>query len=626
MSRAKVIRIRDAPPGDARNIGIPASRLAILAQAGVGVPDGFIVTQEFLESVIGAEAKERMRALGKGAKSAGTADRAALHEEASRTLSDGVIPWELEMELAKALQPMPQGAWLAPSREDGGTPVFAPVRSKNALVERVREIWSTAIGAESPEGWHEPFSPIVAFAARDYEASGLAEMSADGRGHVSVEAAFGLPQALSDRKVSRDRYSWSLAESRQTKADVVRQRWQYTVSERGVSRVDVAPALAEERKLSEDSLAGLASAVKDAAEALDGLPAVVWGIAGDVCEILWVLDLKPWEHPPKLPVQASPPAAHARTQAHEALPVTATRLMIYGEAGTQPGITPEIAGVFPLEIGGWVKGNILAHPGSPEGLSMEQVRTGLAAALETSAKAAGPRQVVASLSSLTSQEFAGMPGGDKLEPSESNPLLGFRGGARHLSAGHGKLLEAELSAVALARQSGARNLSLSLPFVRTTDELSALAARARSAGLERGQDFKLWMSVDVPSNVLQAREFAALCDGLAVRLEPLYHLLSAVDPGSKYLADAGFARPADEGVRRAVSEVIVRARETGKPVVLCGERLHEASEVLETAVREGVDAVSTRPEHIHQLARAVAAVEQRILLEGAARLRGGGVA
>jgi pyruvate,water dikinase len=163
-------------------------------------------------------------------------------------------------------------------------------------------------------------------------------------------------------------------------------------------------------------------------------------------------------------------------------------------------------------------------------------------------------------------------------------------------------------------------------LVRTTDELLALAARARSLGLERGQDFKLWMFVEVPSNVFMAEDFANLCDGLAIRLEPLYQLLAAVDPGSAYLADAGFARPSDEGARRAVAEVICRARSAGKPVIICGDKLHEAREVLETAVREGVDAVSAPQQYLAQLAKAVASIEQRILLESAARLRSGGKA
>jgi hypothetical protein len=75
-----------------------------------------------------------------------------------------------------------------------------------------------------------------------------------------------------------------------------------------------------------------------------------------------------------------------------------------------------------------------------------------------------------------------------------------------------------------------------------------------------------------------------------------------------------------------VAEVIARARSAGKPVVICGEKLHEAREVLETSIREGVDGVSAPPQHIVQLARAVAGIEQRILLEGAARLRSGGKA
>ncbi len=635
-----VVPIKDAPPADFRNLGVPASRLAVLAQAGISVPDGFVVSQEVLSSVLAGELGQSLAALGVRAEKAGQGERQALRAEAAKLLDDAGLPWELEMELAKALEPMAQGAWLAPSQEDGGTPVFAPVRTKNALVGRVREIWSAVLDSEKPEGWHEPFAPVVAIAARDYEVSGIAELGGDARAHVDVEAVFGLPQALSDRKVLRDKYRWSVAESRPLNAEIAKQRWQYSVSERGVSRMDVAPALSGERKLSEDSLAGLASAVTAAAEALDGSPAVVWALEDEEIKILWVLDLKPYERRPLKTAKAAGKASVGKatepstaegnsspqTSSSERMPVTATRLLASCEMGSEPPVAQEIQGIFPLSIDTWLKANLLSHPQSPDGEAIQAMKNALAVALEAYAKAARPRQVVVSLSNLTSDDFAAMPGGEKYEPGERNPLMGFRGGARHLSQGHARLLDAELSAVALARQRGARNLSLALPFVRTTDEMGALAARARDAGLERGQDFKLWMFVEVPSNVFLAEEFATLCDGLAIRLEPLYQLLSAVDPGSVYLADAGFARPADEGARRAVARVIQRAHSAGKPVIVCGERLHEAPEVLETAIREGVDGVSAPPGRVAELARAAASIEQRILLEGAARLRNGGKA
>ncbi|MFH0816160.1 MAG: putative PEP-binding protein [Methanobacteriota archaeon] len=624
MPNRNVIPIKDAPPGDFKNLGVPASRLAALAQAGLAIPEGFVVSQEMLNTVLDADTVAKLRDLGLRAGKADEAEGAALCREAGKILGEAGMPWETEMELAKALEAMPQGAWLAPSQEDGGIPVFAPVRTKNALIERVREIWATVLDADSPETWHEPFSPVVAMAAQDFEVSGIAELATEGRAFIDIEAVFGLPQAMSDRKIARDKYRWSVAESRQLRADVAKQRWQYSIADKGVSRVDVSPALGGERKLSEDALAGLASAVQGAADALDGAPAVVWAIADDEVKILWVLDLKPYERRPKK-AEVKPAAAPVQA-VQDALPVTATKLMVSAEVGSEPPAGAEVQGAFPISIDSFLKANLLAHPQSPEGASLESFKAGLPTALESYAKAMRPRQVVVSLSNLSSEEFAALPGGGRFEPAERNPLMGFRGSARHLSVGNDKLLDAELSAIAAARQRGARNLSLALPFVRTTDELLALAARARSLGLERGQDFKLWMFVEVPSNVFMAEDFANLCDGLAIRLEPLYQLLAAVDPGSAYLADAGFARPSDEGARRAVAEVICRARSAGKPVVICGEKLHEAREVLETAIREGVDAVSAPPQHLTQLARAVAGIEQRILLEGAARLRSGGKA
>jgi hypothetical protein len=570
-----------------------------------------------------------LKKLVDSAAAAGGAERAKLLGESMAILNGVALDWEVEMEMAKALGRMPQGAWLAPSRDDRGLPVLAPARTKNALVERVREIWSRVLDAEKPETWAEPFAPVAVLAAADYETSGVAEMKA---GNLDVEAAFGLPHSLADRKSARDRYRWSYDEERELKADVSKQRWQFTISDRGVSRVELAESLAGERKLGEDALAGLASLVGSASEVLGGAPSVVWGMDGDDIRILWVMDVRPpverreaargeTARPSAAPEPASPQPQMADDVR---LPVTATRLFASCELGAATVGLERAQGVLPLSVDAWLKANILAHPLSREGGGLESLGAGLASALESHAKAVLPRPVIASLSNLTSEEFAAMPGGERFEPEERNPMLGFRGGARHLSAGNEGLLEAELSAVADARRRGARNLSLALPFVRTTDELSALNQRVRSAGLERGQDFKLWMFADVPSNVFLVEQFAALCDGIAIRIEPLHHLMAAVDPGSPFLADAGYARLAAEGSVKAVARVISGAHSAGRQAALCGDRLHESPELLDAAVREGVDAVSTAPGRTGMLARVVAATEQRILLESAARQRAGG--
>lgn len=591
--------------------------MAALAQAGLNVPEGFIITQEALEQTLSGEAAGKLAQLGGEAKKADDKGRLELHREAVAVVADATLPWELEMELAKALDAMPEGAWLAPSQEGGGIPVFAPVRSKNALVERVKELWAAVLEPDAPENWHEPFSPVVAIKAIELEVSGLAEMSREGKGALDVEAIFGLPQALIDRKIMRDKYRYSTTEYRQLRASLARQSWQYQMSEKGVSKVEVTKALSGERKLPEESLAALAESVNRASETLEGTPAMVWGVFEDAPYILWVLDLLPYDVKPK---KKQEPKAIAAVQG-DATPVTATRIMASYSLGDQLPALQGVHGIFPLKIEQWLSANIAAHPLSEGGRTLDELSRKLAESLHAAAKATPHHQVVVSLSNLTSGDFRAMPGGDRFEPTEPNPAMGFRGGARHLSPGYDRLLDAELAAIASARMQGARNLSLALPFVRTTEELRLLVARAQRAGLERGHDFKIWMFVEVPSNVFLAEEYARLCDGLAIRLEPLYQLLSAVDPGSTYLADAGFARPSDEGARRAVAEVIRRARAEGKPTVLCGERLHEAHEVLQTAVNEGVEGAATSAEGMMHLARAVAGMEQRILLESAARLR-----
>jgi len=249
------------------------------------------------------------------------------------------------------------------------------------------------------------------------------------------------------------------------------------------------------------------------------------------------------------------------------------------------------------------------------------MRARLAEELARLGKNFGDRAVLVSLSDLGSHDLR-LQGGERYEQAEANPYIGMRGTGRHLSPAYAHLLDAELGALADARGSGARNLSLLLPFVRSLDEAHQLIARAKDIGLERTQSFGIWLSADVPGSVFLAEDYAKLCDGIVANIDRLRTLISAIDPGSPTLRDAGYPQPADEALRRAVLELVSRTKAQGRPVILEGDGLHASRALLDACIRCRVDGVSAPYPRLLDLARTVASVEQKILLEGVSRGHG----
>lgn len=223
---------------------------------------------------------------------------------------------------------------------------------------------------------------------------------------------------------------------------------------------------------------------------------------------------------------------------------------------------------------------------------VDQMSQGIA----TIASAFWPRPVLLRLSDLKSQEYSKLVGGERFEPSEVNPVLGFRGAARYLDHDYRPAFALELSAVRRVRETmGLTNLHLMVPFCRTPEEAEEVLELMAEAGLERGRDgLEVWAMAELPSNVLLAEEFAQLFDGLSIGSNDLTQLTLGVDRDNRRLTGAfDEIHPA---MIAAYQRIIEATRAAGKKVSFCGQVASDDPMLCATLVEMGIDALSVTPD------------------------------
>ncbi len=127
----------------------------------------------------------------------------------------------------------------------------------------------------------------------------------------------------------------------------------------------------------------------------------------------------------------------------------------------------------------------------------------MAASLLRIASAFNPRPVVYRSIDFRTNEFVNLEGGAEFEPSEENPMIGFRGCYRYVR--DPEVFNLELAALAKVRETSP-NVVLMIPFVRTAWELEAcleLLAKSPAAGTP------VWVMAEVPSVAYRIPEYAA---------------------------------------------------------------------------------------------------------------------
>ena len=212
------------------------------------------------------------------------------------------------------------------------------------------------------------------------------------------------------------------------------------------------------------------------------------------------------------------------------------------------------------------------------------------------AAACHPRPAIVRLSDFKSNEYAHLLGGDIFEPSEENPMIGFRGASRYYAESYADGFALECRAMKRAREEmGFTNIVLMVPFCRTTGEADRVLAAMARHGLRRGEaGLQVYMMCEIPSNVILAEDFAKRFDGFSIGSNDLTQLVLGVDRDSDLLAALFDER--DPAVTNMIREAIRKAHAAGIRIGICGQAPSNHPEFAAMLVEEGIDSISLNPD------------------------------
>ncbi|EKD56607.1 MAG: hypothetical protein ACD_58C00134G0002 [uncultured bacterium] len=224
-----------------------------------------------------------------------------------------------------------------------------------------------------------------------------------------------------------------------------------------------------------------------------------------------------------------------------------------------------------------------------------------------------PRPVIYRATDFKTNEYRNLKGGEKYEPREENPMIGYRGCLRYIK--DPDVFKIELAAIKKVREEfDGKNLHLMIPFVRTVEEFKKAKQLINEAGLEQGSDFKIWMMCEVPSNVILLEEFLAEgIDGISIGSNDLTQLILGCDRDNQGLAEEFDER--DEAVVKAIKYVVHTCRKHNVTCSICGQAPSTYPEYTEMLVEAGVTSVSVNPDMIIPTRQLIASIERRLLLK-----------
>ena len=216
----------------------------------------------------------------------------------------------------------------------------------------------------------------------------------------------------------------------------------------------------------------------------------------------------------------------------------------------------------------------------------------LAQGVGTIAAAFHPRPVILRFSDFKTNEYAKLVGGAGFEPSEENPMLGWRGASRYYHPDYKEGFLLECAAVRRVRETfGLTNLKLMVPFCRTPEEGERVLGAMREGGLVRGENgLEVYVMAEIPSNILLADRFAKIFDGFSIGSNDLTQLTLGVDRDSTTVAPLFDER--NEAVKWSCAHLVDAAHRAGRKVGICGQAPSDFPDFAAFLVECGIDSIS----------------------------------
>ncbi|WP_353244931.1 phosphoenolpyruvate synthase [Limnohabitans sp.] len=233
---------------------------------------------------------------------------------------------------------------------------------------------------------------------------------------------------------------------------------------------------------------------------------------------------------------------------------------------------------------------------SPRAFYVDKVAEGVASI----AAAFWPKPVIVRLSDFKSNEYRKLIGGSRYEPEEENPMLGFRGAARYISADFGEAFAMECEALKRVRgEMGLTNVQIMVPFVRTLGQAEKVTQLLASQGLRRGEnELKIIMMCEVPSNAILAERFLEFFDGFSIGSNDLTQLTLGLDRDSGLELLAADFDERDPAVTALISKAIKACLAQGKYIGICGQGPSDHPDFAHWLMDQGISSISLNPDTV----------------------------
>jgi len=230
---------------------------------------------------------------------------------------------------------------------------------------------------------------------------------------------------------------------------------------------------------------------------------------------------------------------------------------------------------------------------SPTEFYVAKITEGVA----TIAAAFWPKKVIVRLSDFKSNEYSNLIGGQRFEPHEENPMLGFRGASRYIAREFQDCFALECDAIKRIRDDmGFTNVEVMIPFVRTLAEAEQVIALLASQGLARGRNgLRVIMMCEIPSNALLADRFLEHFDGFSIGSNDMTQLTLAVDRDAGGAIAASFDER-DDAVKAMLSMAIGACRKARKYAGICGQGPSDHPDLAQWLVAQGIESISLTPD------------------------------
>ncbi len=206
--------------------------------------------------------------------------------------------------------------------------------------------------------------------------------------------------------------------------------------------------------------------------------------------------------------------------------------------------------------------------------------------------------VIVRLSDFKSNEYANLIGGEKYEPKEENPMLGYRGASRYISDEFKECFEMECEAIKYCRnEMGLTNIQIMIPFIRTLGEAKDVIDLLKDNDLISGKDnLKIIMMCELPSNAILAKEFLKYFDGMSIGSNDMTQLTLGLDRDSSKIS--GLFDERDPAVKKMLSSAIKACNEENKYIGICGQGPSDYPDLANWLVKEGIQSISLNPDSV----------------------------